>query len=59
MRGDTWVRDMVLREQQIWPTILEKKKTFCFPKLLNCNFLITLRCPRRRAVESALVDNYC
>ena len=34
MRGDTWVRDMVLREQQIWPTILEKKN-FLFSKIIK------------------------
>ena len=36
MRGDTWVRDMVLREQQIWPTILKKKKkNFLFSKIIK------------------------
>ena len=48
----------------IWSTNIGKRKNFFykktfFPKLYHCNFLITLRGPRRRAVESALVDNYC
>ena len=64
MRGDTCVRYMVLHEQQSGQPILENVKIFFykitfFPKLYHCNFLITLRGPRRRAVESALVDNYC